>query len=627
MTESLKPITPAPRTFSEFIPDAELQKALNELNFSSPTPIQEQALPVAVQGRDIIIQAKTGSGKTLAYAIPLIARSRSFEHKHQAPRVIVLVPTRELANQVKEVISTVTSHLPEGRYETPCIIGGSDMDAQIEKLERDCRIVVATPGRMLDLMRQKKLKLHSCKLFVLDEADEMLSSGFLEDIRIILSRMPDERQGMFVSATVTPRVEMLANSFLNKPFHAVVDSPGEEMPPVEHLFAEVGGELMAKPNALCDIMETYRPGSAIVFCNTKSDTQMVEALLRRRGFEARRLNSDLSQKQRDRVIKKIKDKELPILVATDIAARGLDIEALDMVINFTIHEQPEIYVHRTGRTGRAGRSGIAISLVGPRDFGSFHFLKKVVNADFKKIELPTDDEIAQARLAHVNQMLRESQLQITDRDRLIARKLILENSNVSEPSDYFVEVVSKLARHMVEHHVTLETKALEEEIPAGDSDSSDVVPRDARRERREDGDRGRKREPREDSRREPRREEHREERPAREERAPQPVPLRVFVGKGAKDGLTEDSLKNLLEQGANVQLSDARAVIIRDKYTFLEVSVELAEKIVRGLNGKDFNGEPLVVEPAIELQGPKPQRRGNRRGRDNRRNDGAHSAA
>src|SRR5262249_12159314 len=152
--------------------------------------IQELAVPVALQGRDIIIQARTGSGKTLAYAIPLIALSRSLHHKHQAPRVVVLVPTRELANQVRDVIATVTSLLPEGRYETPCIIGGADMDAQIQKLERDCRIVVATPGRMLDLMRQKKLKLHSCKLFVLDEADEMLSTGFLEDIRIILSRLP-----------------------------------------------------------------------------------------------------------------------------------------------------------------------------------------------------------------------------------------------------------------------------------------------------------------------------------------------------------------------------------------------------------------------------------------------------
>jgi ATP-dependent RNA helicase DeaD len=619
-TEEKKP------TFAELIADPELAAALTQSKFITPTPIQEQTIPFAVGGKDLIIQAKTGSGKTLAYVIPIIAKVRRLKHEHRSPRILVLAPTRELANQVHDVISTVTSLLPEGRIETPCIIGGADMDAQIAKLEKDCRIVVATPGRTLDLMRQKKLKLDACKMFVLDEADEMLSSGFLEDIRIILSRLPDERQGLFVSATITPRVEMLANSFLEKPLHVLVDSPEESMPPVEHLYADVGGDLMSKPNALCDIMETYRPGSAIVFCNTKSDTQLVEALLRRRGFEARRLNSDLSQKQRERVIKKIKNKDLPILVATDIAARGLDIEALDMVINYSIHEQPELYVHRTGRTGRAGRSGIAISLVGPRDFGSFHFIKKVVAADFKKIELPTDEEISQARLAHLYQMLRESQIQLTERDRLIATKLIRENSTVTEPSEEFIQIVAKLARHMMEHHVSGETKALEEEFVAESSaedeseqrpqrehrrSSSDDRPREGRRESRRDDRERRESRHENGSEREHGGEhggEHARER-SREQRAPS-VPLRIFVGRGSKSGLDYDSLAELLRTGAGIEPEDLRGSIIREYYTFLETSVPVAEKIVLSLNGKEFMGEPLVVEPAIELQGPRRRHQG-----------------
>jgi len=517
--------------------------------------------------------------------------------------------------------------LPEGRYETPCIIGGADMDAQIEKLERDCRIVVATPGRMLDLMRQNKLKLHACKLFVLDEADEMLSSGFLDDIRVILSRLPDQRQGMFVSATITPRVEMLANSFLEKPEHVADNTIGEEMPPVEHLFVEVGSEVMAKPNALCDIIETYRPGSSIVFCNTKSDTELVEALLRRRGFEARRLNSDLSQKQRERVMKKIKSKELPILVATDIAARGLDIEALDMVINFAIHEQPELYIHRTGRTGRAGRSGIAISLVGARDFGSFHFLKKVVAAEFKKIELPTEEEIATARLAHVSQMIRESHLAIGERDRLVARKLIQENTGLADVHEDFVEIMAKLCGHMMEHHVSMETKALEEEIAAS-GEPAEQPRRSSEREGGRDESSGRRSRDRRDREQDPARAAshdagqdrgHADERrdTSQSDHADVPVnaPVRLFVGQGRKHGLGEAELLGLVKDVGEVPSENVRATMIRENYSFLEVDAPLAKQIVANMNGIVYNGADLLVEPAIELQQQRSQGRGRRRDR------------
>ena len=654
-------------SFSSFFSDKDISNALDKLNFTTPTDIQAQAIPVLLQGSDAIIQARTGSGKTLAYSIPLIALSRGLEHVHQSPRVIVLTPTRELATQVRDVIASVTEHLPEGRYETPCIIGGADMDKQIQKLERDCRIVVATPGRMLDLMRQKKLKLNACRFFALDEADEMLSSGFLEDIRIILSKLPDKRQGVFVSATITPRVEMLANSFLDKTAHIAVDSPEAEMPPIEHLYADVAGDLMAKPNALCDIIETYRPASAIVFCNTKSDTQLVEALLRRRGFEARRLNSDLSQRQRERVMKKIRSKELPILVATDIAARGLDIEALDMVINFSLHDQPEIYVHRTGRTGRAGRSGIALSLVGPRDFGSFHFITKVVKAEFKKIELPTDSDIAEARLAHLSQMLRESQLQIGERDRLIAEKFLLEGGISTELPEELIETVAKLCRHMMEHHVSGETKALEEELA---SESEPAAPREGSEDR---GDRrDRKREKRERSRDERRdyqasdetevssseakseassdegnysRHNERSSRPQNdrrgddrssddrrrdnrrgEERRDERVPTRVFIGQGQAQGISEEELLALIADLGEIGRDEVSALIIRDNYSVAELNLPQAKSLVKNLDGMSYNGMELKAEIAVELHLPKHNRQNRGHGRRGESRRGGHQA-
>ncbi len=454
--------TPTPSvSFRELLgTESPLVPSLDRLGFQLPTPIQQQAIPEAQSGRDLIVQAQTGSGKTLAYVIPLLEfLMRSVpQESPKAVHSLVIVPTRELALQVVRVIDSL-----EQGVRPISVIGGEDMSAQIRKLERDARIVVGTPGRILDLLHRKALRLHACKYFVLDEADEMLSMGFLEDVRAILSRLPDVRQGMFVSATITPRVEMLAHSFLTRPQSLLLDTVGEDMPPVEHFYCEVGGDIMAKPNALCDIIETQRPRSAIIFCNTKSDTQLVEALLRRRGFDARRINSDLSQSARNRVMKQIRNGELQLLVATDIAARGIDVSQIELVVNYALHEQPEIYVHRTGRTGRAGHAGRAISLVGPRDFGSFHFLTKVLEVHFEKLPLPSDKDVCDARLAHLYEIVRLSQLEPKERDLVLARKLLSELGEIAEPSEELETFVSKLCRYTIEHYIEHEAKALDEE--------------------------------------------------------------------------------------------------------------------------------------------------------------------
>jgi ATP-dependent RNA helicase DeaD len=303
---------------------------------------------------------------------------------------------------------------------------------------------------------------------------------------------------------------MLANSFLTDAESIVVDRPDKDLPPIEHLYCEVGGELMSKPLALCDLIETQRPSSAIIFCNTRSDTSLVESLLRRRGFDARRINSDLTQSQRNRVMKKIRDKELRFLVATDIAARGLDLDNIDLVINYAIHDQPETYIHRTGRTGRAGKTGRAISLIGPKDFGAFHFLQKVVEAKFQKISPPTDEEVAVARLAHLQEILRREHLDLRERDLLVARTLLNELGGITETSDEVAQFVAKLCCHAVEHYTTQEAKALDEELDAPPPAPPTRQEREERRDhRRSDQDRGDRRQGR---RREGEERGHRDER-------------------------------------------------------------------------------------------------------------------
>ncbi len=411
----------------------------------------------ATAGKDLIVQAKTGSGKTLAYMLPFL---QQLETMVDPPGTVGLVvaPTRELAVQIVQVVRSVSSLQP------PCLIGGASMEQQRQEIARDKRLIVGTPGRILDFLRQREILLRKCRYFVLDEADEMLSMDFLEDVEAILSALPERRQGLFISATITPRVDMLARKFLKDAERIIVETPLEEMPSIEHRFYRVHDEIAAKATALCDILDTTKPRSAIIFCNTKSDTELVEVFLRRRGFDARRINSDLTQAQRNAVMDMIRKGSLRFLVGTDIAARGIDIEQLDAVINYTLPDQPEVYVHRTGRTGRAGRSGIAMSLVGPGDFSSFQELKRHTAVQLQETPLPSEVEVGKARVAHFVEILEKSGSPIIQpRDEFLAKALLQEHG-VAPTDPKLVQLVTKLSRFMLEKTFAPDTRALEEEV-------------------------------------------------------------------------------------------------------------------------------------------------------------------
>lgn len=464
----------AATTFSDLISDQEIINALAKQNIHAPMPVQAAMLPDTVAGHDVIVQAQTGSGKTLGYSLPLVLKLKANPDLRHTVGLII-APTRELAIQVCNVIAGLTSDI-----KPVCVIGGTSMQQQIDGLNSDRRIIVGTPGRLLDLIQRREVVLRKCSYFVLDEADEMLSMGFLEEVRTILSRLPDKRQGLFISATITPRVSMLARSFLTRPKNIVIASDSGTAPEIEHLYCECEGGLTGKVTALCDLIETQRPRSAVVFCNTKSDTETVEVFLRRRGFDARRINSDLTQKQRDQIMQKIRAGDLQILIATDVAARGIDIEQIDLVVNYVIHSQPEVYVHRTGRTGRAGRSGRAICLVGPQDGAAFHLLRKSLsNIEFKKLELPPEEELDLARLTHFYELVRERKLQPSERELRIARKLIADLGGIADPSEEFVDMAAKLNQLALQSLVLGEAQSLEAEMAehgsghSGEGHSSD----------------------------------------------------------------------------------------------------------------------------------------------------------
>ncbi len=384
-TTEVTTLPPTETTFESIVNDSALIARMKALGIVKPTPVQAAAIPLALLNKDLVVQAQTGSGKTLAFVLPILAQLRESTRNKTTTLAIIITPTRELANQVKAVVESITPDVSPA-----CIIGGASAHAQEQQLNRDARIVVGTPGRIQDFIDQRLILLRTCKTFVLDEADEMLSMGFQEEVKAILRRLPPQRQGMLFSATMPPSVKSLAYTFLRNPESVALQTAEEDRPKIEHIAYKVDGGVTSKASALCALLKSEKTESAIVFCNTKSDTTLVEAYLKRRGFNASKINSDLSQKERDAVLSSLRSGELKFLIATDVAARGIDIKELELVVNYSLHDEPEVYVHRTGRTGRAGASGKAVSLIGPQDFGSFYQLKRRLNVEFTELKLPEE---------------------------------------------------------------------------------------------------------------------------------------------------------------------------------------------------------------------------------------------
>jgi ATP-dependent RNA helicase DeaD len=386
--ESSSPSTASPISsalFSELPED--VQAGIRDLGWSTPMPVQAAVIPGMRAHRDLIVQARTGSGKTGAFGIPIVAE---VDASLAAPQAIVLAPTRELANQVATELATLGKH--KGLRTLP-IYGGVGYGPQNEGLAVGPHVVVGTPGRILDHLGNGRLKLDKIRFFVLDEADELLSLGFWPDMREIQSYLPpkERRQTCLFSATMPEKVRALTRFFQKDP-EFVTLSEGQIAPAeIEHYWYLVTAQ--EKERALVRILEYEDPEAALIFCNTKDDVRYVTAFLQKRGFDADQISGDLAQAARERSMAKIKSGEIRFLVATDVAARGIDISDLPCVIGYTAPDSPETYVHRTGRTGRAGRAGLALSLVSALDIGNFRYLQNVNRMQIAERRMPSDEEL------------------------------------------------------------------------------------------------------------------------------------------------------------------------------------------------------------------------------------------
>ncbi len=364
------------KTFSQLGINARLEKILKENQITKPTPIQEQTVPLLLEGKDVIAQAQTGTGKTFAFMLPIIENINVTKPDVQA---LIITPTRELAIQITNEAKKL---IPANGAKILAAYGGQDVESQIRKLKGNIHIVIGTPGRLLDHLRRGTVEFWKLKFLVLDEADQMLHMGFLPDIEEILSKTSKHRQTMFFSATMPPQVRTLAARYMKNPEQIQVESENITLDEIKQIVMETTDR--GKLDALILAIEKYNPFLSIVFCRTKRRAKALNESLQKHGFKSDELHGDLSQAKREKVMKTFRKAQIQVLVATDVAARGLDVEGITHVFNYDIPQDPESYIHRIGRTGRAGEKGIAVTFVSPKDKQALMDIERTIRTKIER---------------------------------------------------------------------------------------------------------------------------------------------------------------------------------------------------------------------------------------------------
>lgn len=563
-----EPLAPEAPTFDTLPLRPEVRRAIDEIGWVNPTPVQLQTYRLAVEGRDLLVQSRTGTGKTGAFGIPMVDRIVSSDRGVQA---LVLAPTRELALQSANEIGKIGRHRG---LRTSAVYGGAPMDKQIRELEEGAQIVSGTPGRVLDHLRRGTLDPSGLRLLVLDEADEMLSMGFARELHAILELLPRERQTMLFSATVDGPVQRMTERHMRNPEFIALSGDAVGALGVTHYVYFVSG--VGRTSDLIRVIEVEDPESAIIFCNTKAETEQVAQVLKQAGFNADWLNGDLPQNEREKIMGRTRRSEIRFLVATDVAARGIDISHLTHVINFSLPSHLEQYVHRTGRTGRAGRTGTAITLVSPQDLGQLYYLRLQYRIVPVERSLPAKGE---------------------ERTRLETDRVsMLEAAFRFAPSEMDLAVARRLLTHPEAERLVAGLLAGFFGGVPGDVDEAASAGRRSRRPRPVETDEDRKAEAREEKpkKKEKRAKEERDD--ASDDDGVKVATLYVNVGK-RDDARTDDFARWLVDE-VGVSPSLLRRVRVKDKHAFVEVADEDADGVLAKLAVAHWNDREVVAERA-----------------------------
>ena len=525
-------------TFQEMgLSDAVL-RALEEAGFSEPTPIQEQVIPLQIRHNDVIGQAQTGTGKTAAFGIPLIERlsPRQRDDGKHTTDALILTPTRELASQVSEELRKIGLNKS---LSVVTIYGGVSIEQQVRALRRRTNIIVGTPGRVLDHLSRGTINLSGVRHFVLDEADEMLDMGFIEDIQTIMQSLPEKRQILLFSATMSPEIDRIAAKYMSQPSTVSVSNSNILVPRISQWLYKV--KSWERFEGLCRILSFHRPELALIFCQTKRDVDELYRQLHERGYKAEALHGDYSQHQRDQVMQKFRNHELDLLIATDLAARGID-SKLDMVVNYNVPENPETYVHRIGRTGRAGREGLALTFVSQEDYRQLYAIEKLIKIRLQYRDLPTREELKSHRLDFLQMRIEEG---IQD----------------AESADY-VELAAKL----LESGSPIEMLATTLRV-AGDSLSPQISV-------------------------------DRQHELNSENTGAEYGMVRFFLSGGRTMGLMAGDVVRTVTQHTKIPGAEVGKIMLQNDFSFVEVPETWARHLLESLPSFSFRGSKISVKPA-----------------------------
>jgi len=506
----------------------ETLKVIKKKGFEEPTPIQEKTIPAILNGdKDIVGQAQTGTGKTAAFGLPIIELLPDISRSVQA---LVLTPTRELAIQVAEEISSLKG---KRKLSIVPIYGGQSMELQLRSLKKGVDIVVGTPGRIIDHLKRKTLKLNKISFMVLDEADEMLNMGFLDDVREIMDATPEDKRTMLFSATMPKEILHIAKKYMGE--YEVLKTKGQlTVKQTDQIYFEVSAG--DRFEALCRIIDMEEEFYGLVFCRTKVDVDQVGTRLIERGYDADSLHGDMSQSHRERILGKLKKGLLNVLVATDVAARGIDVHDLTHVINFALPQDPESYVHRIGRTGRAGKEGIAITFITPSEYRKLQFIQRHAKTDIRKAKIPKVKEVIKAKKRRIR----------ADLDEIASSHLEAEFLNMSrELLDTYEpeEIVAALLQYSFQEE--LDEKSYTEIADA-------VVDNKGK--------------------------------------------TRLFVTQGKKDGLTKKKLEDFIKDKSGIASNRIRDIHILDKFSFVTLPFNEAETLLSHFKKKNKGSGPFITK-------------------------------
>jgi ATP-dependent RNA helicase DeaD len=559
------------RTFASLGLSADIVSTLEALGYEEPTPIQSHAVPLLLSGRDVLGSAATGTGKTAAFALPMVEKLQADNRSVQG---LILTPTRELAIQVAEAVHRYGANR---RVTVVPIYGGQPIQRQLQMLKRGVQIVVGTPGRVLDHIRRGSLELAGVRHLVLDEADEMLDMGFAEDLEAILQETPAERQTALFSATFPPRINALVKRYMREPERIEIKAEVRKTPRVRQVAYTV--QRQQKLEALGRILDVEAPASAIVFCRTRTEVDELTEALAGHGYSPEALHGGYAQAQRDRVMARFREGVADILIATDVAARGLDIDHVSHVINYDIPESPEVYVHRIGRTGRAGREGVAITLVQPREHYLLKAIEKVVKQRIEPARIPTVADVRAKRMELLLSALRET---LAENDFGAYRGAVQTLAQEFDPLDV-AAAAAKLA-----------AEAVHGEDGDGAADAS-FVSRQAQGERQFQPDRPERSRSGPKSKSERFGKESRDGSRPPKRRGGNDAMVRLVITAGEQRGVRPKDLVGAIAGEADIPGTSIGAIEIGERQSLVEVPESVADKVIRALSKATIKGQRVTA--------------------------------